>query len=385
MEDREAGLQDRLSDLPDYVIHEILCFLEINQAIQTSVLSKRWKNLWASVPDLNFNSKGFKEQTFPKFLRRVISKREDCNVRRLDVFTHLPIRLSSMEGLINYAVAHQVEDFRFVSDDVQPVYLPECGSLKALFLSRCKFGDLRTSFGFGFANLTSLDLYVCWFCYSENDFGDPFARCQNLRRLYLRYCRFPSLKKLKITGFQLVSLEIQGFGYGDRGLQEGCEVEIFAPNLLSFVYKFSKPVDFCGLHFPSLDYVEVHVWQHGTDEATDHDKRRASLCLMSMFEGFGNAQSVKLYCETIQVLDLVDGLLEQQPSPFKRLKKVDVHCNRESFKVPAHVTNYLLTGTIGQELYLEVGDRVLGSISTGLLQGLAWLYALKCFMCTVYL
>jgi hypothetical protein len=51
---------------------------------------------------------------------------------------------------------------------------------------------------------------------------------------------------------------------------------------------------------------------------------------------------------------LVDGLLEQQPSPFKRLKKVDVQCNRESFKVPAHVTNYLLAGTIGQELHLEV-------------------------------
>lgn len=51
---------------------------------------------------------------------------------------------------------------------------------------------------------------------------------------------------------------------------------------------------------------------------------------------------------------MVDGLLEQQPSPFKRLKKVDVHCNRESFKVPAHVTNYLLAGTTGQELYLEV-------------------------------
>lgn len=354
MEDREAGLQDRLSDLPDYIIHEILCFLEINQAIRTSVLSKRWKNLWASVPDLNFNSKSFTEQTFPKFLRRVMSKREDCNVRRLDMFAHLPIRLSSMEGLINYAVAHQVEDFRFVSDDVQPVSLPACGSLKTLFLSRCKFGDLLTSFGFGFVNLTSLDLYVCWFCYSENDFGDPFASCRNLRRLCLRYCRFPSLKRLKITGFQLVSLEIQGFGYGDRGLQDGCEVEIFAPNLLSFVYKFSKPVDFCGLHFPSLDYVEVHVWQHGTDEATDHDKRRASLFLMSMFEGFGNAQSVKLYCETIQVLDLVDGLLEQQPSPFKRLKKVDVQCNRESFKVPAHVTNYLLAGTIGQELHLEV-------------------------------
>lgn len=51
---------------------------------------------------------------------------------------------------------------------------------------------------------------------------------------------------------------------------------------------------------------------------------------------------------------MVDGLLEQQPSPFKRLKKVDVQCNRESFKVPAHVTNYLLAGTIGQELHLEV-------------------------------
>ncbi|CAK7324196.1 unnamed protein product [Dovyalis caffra] len=350
MEDREeekAGLEDRLSDLRDNIIHEILSYLDIKQVIQTSVLSKRWKNLWASVPDLNFNSKGDTELTFPNFFRRVLSKRGACNVRRVEFFSRLPLRVSSMEGLINYAVSHQVEDFRFVSDDIQLISLPACKSLKTLFLSRCKFGDFLTSLGFDFANLTSLDLYVCCFCYSGNDVGDPFGSCPNLRSLCLRYCRFPSLKRLKITGFQLVSLEIQGFGYGDRGLQEGCEVEIFAPNLLSFVYKFSNPVDFCGLHFPSLEYVEVHVWLHGTEEATDHDKKRVSLYLMDMFEGFGNAQSVKLYCETIQVLNLIEGLLEQQSSPFKRLKKVEVQANLESFTLPAHVTKYLLAGTIG--------------------------------------
>ena len=38
-----AESEDRLSDRPDCLIHHILSFLEKKDAIQTSVLSKRWR------------------------------------------------------------------------------------------------------------------------------------------------------------------------------------------------------------------------------------------------------------------------------------------------------------------------------------------------------
>ena len=57
-----AGGPDRLSSLPDCLLHTIMSFLKARQAVQTCVLSTRWRHLWRSVPCLDidfdeFNSK----------------------------------------------------------------------------------------------------------------------------------------------------------------------------------------------------------------------------------------------------------------------------------------------------------------------------------------
>ncbi|CAL5067922.1 unnamed protein product [Urochloa decumbens] len=54
---------DRLSSLPDALIHQIMSFMKARQVVQTCVLATRWKNLWRSVPCLNidrdeFNTEG---------------------------------------------------------------------------------------------------------------------------------------------------------------------------------------------------------------------------------------------------------------------------------------------------------------------------------------
>ncbi|KAM0888424.1 hypothetical protein ACQ4PT_028371 [Festuca glaucescens] len=50
---------DRLSALPDGVLHAILSFLPARQLVQTSVLSRRWKNLWCSTPCINIDEREF--------------------------------------------------------------------------------------------------------------------------------------------------------------------------------------------------------------------------------------------------------------------------------------------------------------------------------------
>ncbi|KAI3897042.1 hypothetical protein MKX03_015866 [Papaver bracteatum] len=46
--------RDRISELPDHLIHHILSFLPIKSIASTTVLSREWNNLWLSLPILYF-------------------------------------------------------------------------------------------------------------------------------------------------------------------------------------------------------------------------------------------------------------------------------------------------------------------------------------------
>ncbi|EEE61057.1 hypothetical protein OsJ_14915 [Oryza sativa Japonica Group] len=54
-----AAAEDRLSELPDCLLHDILSHLKARQVVQTCVLSRRWRHLWRSVPRLDVDCKDF--------------------------------------------------------------------------------------------------------------------------------------------------------------------------------------------------------------------------------------------------------------------------------------------------------------------------------------
>ncbi|KAF5931723.1 hypothetical protein HYC85_027894 [Camellia sinensis] len=55
LSNNNIGAMDRISELPDSIIHHMMSFLNRSDVARTSVLSKRWHNLWASFPILNFD------------------------------------------------------------------------------------------------------------------------------------------------------------------------------------------------------------------------------------------------------------------------------------------------------------------------------------------
>jgi hypothetical protein len=52
-EDIDGNIKS-LGSLPDEVLRHILSFLPTEDAVRTSVLSKRWELLWVSIPNLDF-------------------------------------------------------------------------------------------------------------------------------------------------------------------------------------------------------------------------------------------------------------------------------------------------------------------------------------------
>ncbi|PUZ45438.1 hypothetical protein GQ55_8G223600 [Panicum hallii var. hallii] len=55
-----GGDADRLSALPDSLLHAVMSFLKARQAVQTCVLSARWRHLWRSVPCLDVDHDEFR-------------------------------------------------------------------------------------------------------------------------------------------------------------------------------------------------------------------------------------------------------------------------------------------------------------------------------------
>ncbi|KAF0893188.1 hypothetical protein E2562_023210 [Oryza meyeriana var. granulata] len=91
---------DRLSALPDCLLHVIMSFMKARQVVQTCALSKRWEHLWRTVPCLDIDQREFQKtgesadkvwENFEDFTDNLMFRHE---IARLDMF-----RLHVNDGL----------------------------------------------------------------------------------------------------------------------------------------------------------------------------------------------------------------------------------------------------------------------------------------------
>ncbi|XP_065631077.1 F-box/LRR-repeat protein 25-like [Quercus suber] len=53
---------DKISELPESLLHHILSFLPIKQVVQSSTVSKRWNYVWSTIPVLEFDKSFFESK-----------------------------------------------------------------------------------------------------------------------------------------------------------------------------------------------------------------------------------------------------------------------------------------------------------------------------------
>ncbi|CAN8303670.1 unnamed protein product [Cochlearia groenlandica] len=78
---------DRISDLPESLITQILLHLPTKDTVKTSVLSSQWKNLWLNVPGLDLNSSDFlfsriSLHVFPSFIDRFLDRNPNSRLEK---------------------------------------------------------------------------------------------------------------------------------------------------------------------------------------------------------------------------------------------------------------------------------------------------------------
>ena len=158
--------EDRISTLSDDVIHEILSYLDARLAVQTSVLSKRWKLIWTTLPFLNFNEYNihYKEELrsfiYCKFMNHVFARRDHkSGIIKLDLCRTNGLNIRLLKKYIKYAVSHEVQHLTVELDRYCSLSSFDSKTLKELKLTMpLESEDVMKADCWTLPNLTTLQL-----------------------------------------------------------------------------------------------------------------------------------------------------------------------------------------------------------------------------------
>ncbi|KAI4322591.1 hypothetical protein L6164_022268 [Bauhinia variegata] len=331
----EMGI-DRISDLPDAILHHILFLLPIKYVAQMSVLSKRWRFLWTTLPDLDFttlspfSTSNLEKQSHPPtttsatedFMNQVLSVRDkhsDIGILRF----HAHLSFSRLNRLIRSAIRHNVKelDVEVATNDF--FNFPRCviGS-ESLRVFRLKsrhpgFRLLPSSTMIsGFQSLQSLSLSLVIFdkqpslldLFSHSSF--PFLKnlhldacfglkylhvgCRALEEFNLENCF--KLQGLDISGAKLERLKVASCfdAYSNKSW-----VKINAPKLRHLLWEYNAVTDTtifeqCSsfLHEASINFFILH-------EDISMSKLQS---VQNFLSGLSRAHSLTLESQPVEVL-----------------------------------------------------------------------------------
>jgi hypothetical protein len=262
--------KDRLSDLCDYLLIHILSFLESKKAVQTCILSTRWRNLWKQLPFLLLYS--LHSNTLPRlteFASQFLSLRDGSTslfVLQFYNFSDDIMEPHVLDTILQYAVSHNIHRLDiYVKCDIQhfPSCLFSCDTLTSLrfYVAHIRYDKLKIIFpnSLNLPSLTSLHL--------------GFVAFHGGLELFLAY---PRLKSLEIAHFEILgeenlfissttleklTIELCFKPKNDR------KIELFTPSLCAFAFIGTPFQILCGSPLSFVKHIEIDadMWWNYAD------------------------------------------------------------------------------------------------------------------------
>ncbi|KAK9052832.1 hypothetical protein SSX86_029462 [Deinandra increscens subsp. villosa] len=375
---------DRLSALPDDLIHKILSFIDIKEAIETSVLSSRWRFIWTSLPYLSFTTEDFSSlPKFSKFVSRVLSHRNNLTeVYSVKLTFRGKVSQVAIKRILNYAFSHNIQQLNVVClfDNVIefPLSLFSSQSLKHLSWTmqldrprRYHYSSCITS-TWELPTLTTLDLHCVTLCVDEADkcIG-IFSKCANLKNLRLKEFDIKGSNGFSICHPRLSNLTLENSHYNVK------VINVVAPHLQNLNVRFCYAelvISTCVL--ASLLYKGALPLHISTNSV--HSPEKADICVTSphtahadqivcLLQQLHNVKFLSLNLEIVELLSSSVGLHLHQPSPFVNLKSLNIHpervywCEEEPPKVAmsTELKRYLLDGSPGAAFTMVLREEIL--------------------------
>ncbi|CAJ2643565.1 F-box/FBD/LRR-repeat protein At4g00160-like [Trifolium pratense] len=285
---------DIISTLPDAVICHILSFLQTKQSVATSVLSKRWFDLWRSVPVLKFKYvELFDRETyflFNEFVYSVLLSRNSIKSCFLDIWYDDPDLarqgIPNVIKWINYVVQHGVELLQIYIGAVNFIPKFPIGILSCRTLVVLQFEELVVK---GFSSITLPSLKSLRF----ND-----IKFTNVQDLLLLLAGCPILEDLRASYLLFDSEDT--LTYQER--------ESLSLNKLT---KANLGYTFCHFPLKALQtvehlFIEINKVYRGCDEIpTFHNL--TNLGLYSINYNWHLLVNVLKHCPNLQIVVLSQG------------------------------------------------------------------------------
>ncbi|GER40552.1 F-box/RNI-like superfamily protein [Striga asiatica] len=311
-----AAIDDRVSQLPIPIRHHILCFLSQKEAVKTCLLSKQWRHIGSTRPNLEFSEEWFDDtqekfvsvnrsigstrpnlnaseknfntthQTFVSVVNRILHGYLDQNlfIDKLYLCLSRPVSrpvISLLDKWIPIIAALNIKAFKLNFLSFPPPYynLPSAvflaESLEELHLCKCKLSPVE-SVRFKCLRTLTLDcVQVDGGTLETKALGCPMLRrldlssCWELRNV--RLSEAPGLKHFALTDFKII---------------EGRSIEIDVPNL--------ETVSIGG------------PWIWSDRQSTFMFSRLTSLYLWNVILSSESIDMLSFRCPTLENLSLTD-------------------------------------------------------------------------------
>lgn len=232
---------DKISKLPDFLLQQVLSFLTIKQVVQSSLLSKRWKHVWFTIPVLEFDGAYFetklwcrdREKTRQIQRKRVelyhfaeqnlvSRRRQRLKINKLTLFMYLrtPKTVSRVDRWIDYSLKSNVEELNldFFMSGGRRYILPQsvllAKSITVLMLSGCRLESHCCDI-----NLSSLKkLSLVKVRTNDQIIHNLVAGCPVIEDMRFEFCyglenihfsALPKLKAIKLESSKLKMVELE--------------------------------------------------------------------------------------------------------------------------------------------------------------------------------
>ncbi|KAL6857056.1 hypothetical protein ACP4OV_018438 [Aristida adscensionis] len=362
---------DRISSLPDELLHHVMSFLPARDAVRTCVLSPRWRHLWASARCLNVDAESFtNEMEFLIFVDTLLMSRDLVSLNSFWLRANGPgIFLESIAYIANLWIRHalksNVQTLGIVDHDRNDVDDPDGPSMFDLvhypftssYLKRLHLCNVRIDNSFtkklfsGCPALEDLEIVNCPIYATE------FSSV-TLKNLSIDYVRCPfgeevtlECLKIVINMPSLVSLRIGGL---INAMPILVEMDSLVTALISFGDHFQllTYTDACNIvgalsNVTNLKLLFPHGFLHDVDDWCLLDDCKALLCLL---ERSPNLEVLVLKLNKCHVYKHhewfpgaavgIDPPCEGKVTPFncEKLRKIEIFCPKGDKRVAVVVS-----------------------------------------------